>query len=223
MRTKLLACGVVAGPLFVTTWAAQAFTRHGFDPTRHPLSLLALGDLGWIQVANFVVSGALVAACAVGLHRHLRSGRGRVWGPLLVGLLGVGLIVAGVFTTDPGAGFPPGAPAGAPDMTWHGMLHEVGFLLSVPGMLAGAVVFAVRFRAAGEKAWARVFAGSVVAVVALAMYPTYDGYAVRIVVATAALFGLVAALAIRYIADGRVVASGFAHGSSVRREARVRR
>jgi hypothetical protein len=42
----------------------------------------------------------------------------------------VGLIIAGVFTADPGAGFPPGAPSGAPTISWHGLLHELGFLLT---------------------------------------------------------------------------------------------
>ena len=38
-RTRaLLACGVVAGPLFVAVGLAQLLTREGFDPTRHPLS-----------------------------------------------------------------------------------------------------------------------------------------------------------------------------------------
>ena len=61
---RLLGCGVVAGPLFLAVWAVQAFAREGFDPTRHPASLLALGDLGWIQIANFVITGALFVACA---------------------------------------------------------------------------------------------------------------------------------------------------------------
>ena len=45
---RLLACGVLAGPLFLTVLMIQAFTREGFDLSRHPLSLLSLGDLGWI-------------------------------------------------------------------------------------------------------------------------------------------------------------------------------
>jgi hypothetical protein len=64
---RLLACGVAAGPLFLAVWAVQAFTREGFDPTYHPISLLSLGDLGWIQIANFVVTGALYLAAAAGL------------------------------------------------------------------------------------------------------------------------------------------------------------
>ena len=35
-------------------------------------------------------------ACATGMRRALGPGRGRTWGPRLVGALGAGLVVAGV-------------------------------------------------------------------------------------------------------------------------------
>ncbi|MFI6600008.1 DUF998 domain-containing protein [Nonomuraea sp. NPDC050536] len=130
MTRRLLACGLVAGPLFLTVYLVQALTREGFDPTYHPLSLLSLGGLGWIQIANFVVTGLLYVGFAAGMRRVIDHGRGGTWGTLLFGTVGVGLVMAGVFTTDAGAGFPPGAPAGAPEMSWHGMLHEVGFVLA---------------------------------------------------------------------------------------------
>src|SRR4051812_38032909 len=94
--SRLLACGVVAGPLFIVVVVIQAVTRTGFDLGYHPLSLLSLGDLGWIQVINFVVTGMLFVACAVGLRRAPLAGRGRTWGPTLVGAFGVGLIVSGI-------------------------------------------------------------------------------------------------------------------------------
>ena len=71
----LLACGALAGPVFVMVGFGQAFTCQGFDITRHPLSVLSNGDLGWIQVANFLVSGLLVVAGAVGMRQVLRPGR----------------------------------------------------------------------------------------------------------------------------------------------------
>ena len=71
----LLACGVVAGPLFIAVALLQALTRQGFDLGRHPLSLLSLGELGWIQITNFVVAGLLTVAFAVGLRRVLHPGR----------------------------------------------------------------------------------------------------------------------------------------------------
>ncbi len=62
-------CGVVAGPLFVTTFLAGGARRSGYDPRRHPVSSLALGPGGWVQAANFMVAGSLYLAFAAGLAR----------------------------------------------------------------------------------------------------------------------------------------------------------
>jgi uncharacterized protein DUF998 len=72
---RLLICGVLAGPFFVAVAGVQVATRDGFDLARHLLSLLSLGDLGWIQIGNFVVSGLLSIAFAVGMRRALHPGR----------------------------------------------------------------------------------------------------------------------------------------------------
>ncbi|HKZ68736.1 MAG TPA: DUF998 domain-containing protein, partial [Anaerolineales bacterium] len=69
LTRALLACGVVAGPVYLSVGLVQAFTRPGFDITRHALSLLSNGDLGWIQITNFVITGLLVIAGAVGMRR----------------------------------------------------------------------------------------------------------------------------------------------------------
>src|SRR4051794_5683550 len=89
---SLLGYGVVAGPLYVAVSLAQAFTREGFDVTRHAWSLLANGPHGWIQVANLAVTGAMVIAFAVGLRRALRPGRGARWAPRLIAAYGTGLL-----------------------------------------------------------------------------------------------------------------------------------
>ena len=64
----LLACGVIGGPLFVVVFLVEDATRVGYDPLRHPVSSLALSDNGWMQTANFVVTGLLALAFAAGLH-----------------------------------------------------------------------------------------------------------------------------------------------------------
>jgi hypothetical membrane protein len=209
---------IVAGPLFIAVFMIQAFAREGFDLSRHPLSLLSLGGLGWIQVANFVVTGALFVACAIGMRRVLRHGRSGTWGPSLVGAFGVGLIVAGVFTTDPGAGFPPGAPAGAPEqISWHGILHEVGSGLAFLGMIVGCLVFARRFAALKRRGWVGACVATAVAVLVLSSWPDTDGVSVRLVIASAILFGFVAAIAARLmrglpVAPETSGATGSAHG-----------
>jgi len=151
----LLACGVVAGPLWIVVAGIQALTRDGFDLKHHAVSLLSNGDLGWIQITSFVVAGLLVVACAVGMRRALHGGRGGTWGPLLVGAYGVGLIAAGAFVADPAFGFPPGTSQGAPDVvSWHGVLHFIAAGVGFLSLIAACFVFARRFAALGQRGWA---------------------------------------------------------------------
>ena len=194
MRRNLLYCGIIAGPLFIAASLIQAFTRTGFDLARHPLSLLSLGSLGWLQIINFVVSGILYVLGAVGLRAALRQSRGGSWGPLFVGLSGIGLIIAGVFTADPGAGFPPGAPAGAPTMSWHGLLHEIGFVLSYVGAIGASAVFARHYATLGRRGWMVAALVTPVAAIVVAGWPDLNTLSVRLVIATAILFGFLTAV-----------------------------
>jgi hypothetical membrane protein len=203
MKRNLLFCGIVAGPLFIAASLIQAFTRTGFDLARHPISLLGLGSLGWVQIANFVVCGVLYVLGAIGLRAALRLS---IWGPLLIGITGVGLIIAGVFTTDPGAGFPPGAPAGAPAMSWHGALHEVGFLLSFVGAIGACLVFARRYAALGRRGWVVAAVSTVVAALVIAGWPDLNTLSVRLVMATAVLFAFPTAVAAQHLRSARVPA-----------------
>lgn len=150
----LLACGIVAGPLYISVSLIQALTREGFDLARHSASLLSNGDLGWIQITNFLVAGLLVIAGAIGMRQAMQPGKGRFWGPLLVGIYGLGLIGAGIFVADPMDGFPPGTPADANAVSLQGLLHfivgGVGFLV----LITACFVFARRFAVLGERGWA---------------------------------------------------------------------
>lgn len=154
LTRALLGCGAAAGPLYLLVGLAQALTRPGFDLARHDLSLLSNGDLGWIQITNFLLSGALVAAGAVGLRRALGSGRGATWAPVLVGIYGLGLIGAGLFSADPALGFPPGTPSDATSVSWHGLLHfatgGTGFL----ALIAACGIMSRRFTALHQPGWA---------------------------------------------------------------------
>lgn len=151
----LLACGVAAGPLYVLVSATEALTRDGFDPARHPWSLLANGDLGWVHVANLVVTGLLTVAFAAGLRRVLRPGRGGTWVPRLLGVYGLSLVAAGGFRADPAMGFPPGTPEGAAEATWHGALHFVCGGIGFVCLVVACLLVAGRFAAEGRQGWAR--------------------------------------------------------------------
>jgi len=198
---RLLAAGLASGPVFLGSWAGQALTRDGFEPSRHPLSLLSLGEHGWVQIASFVVTGGLAAAGGWGIRRCLSTGPGRTWGPLLVGGYGLGLVLAGIFVTDPGAGFPAGAPEGAPEsMSWHGILHEVGFVTAMLSWTAAAAVLGTRFLRLRDVPWATAFLASALAAPTLALWPADPAtFVPRTMVATTWQFALLAALAVRLL------------------------
>ena len=173
----LLACGAVAGPLFITVALIQAFTRSGFDPIRHPLSLLSVGDLGWIQITNFVVAGLLFVASAAGMRRILHAGLGETLGPWLVGVFGVSLILGGIFVADPALGFPPGTPEGAPaQLSWHGTLHAVAPVVGFISLIAACFVFARRYAALKQWVWAAYCAVTGVVVLALSVLTSTENF-----------------------------------------------
>jgi hypothetical protein len=134
-----LNAGVVAGPVFLTAGLVQAATREGFDLGRHALSQLALGSLGFVQIAAFLLTGTLLVAASVGARRAM-TGAGATWGPRLVAGFGVGMLVAGVFVADPAFGYPVGTAAGPGQVSWHGALHGVGFAVAMISWVSACLV-----------------------------------------------------------------------------------
>lgn len=151
-RTLLLA-GTAAAPLFAVVALGQALLREGFDPLEHAVSQLTLGPGGWVQTANFVITGMLTVACAVGLRAALHNGRGRVAVPILVGTLGAGFVAAAAFPADPGNGFPPGTAVTSAVST-TGLLHLACAGLAFLALIIACFVLAGRFSAEGARGWA---------------------------------------------------------------------
>lgn len=148
---SLLGYGVLAGPVYVGVSVAQAVTRDGFDMTRHEWSLLADGPGGWIQVANFIVTGLMVTAAAVGYSRAMTNGTSARWAPRLLAVYGVALVGAGIFRADPMNGFPVGTPAGPPaHPSVHGLLHLVSAGTGFLALVGATWIVAARFRRAGR-------------------------------------------------------------------------
>ena len=151
---SLLGYGVIAGPVYVTISLFQAFTREGFDLSRHQWSMLANGGPGWIQVVNFVITGRMVIAFAVGLRRALVSGRGARWAPRLIAVYGASLIAAGAFRADPALGFPVGTPEGPGTISWHGLLHFAAGGVGFSCLAIACFVIARRYSAEGHRGFA---------------------------------------------------------------------
>lgn len=199
MSTRtLLACGVAAGPLFTGVSLLQVLARDGFDLGRHPLSLLSLGDAGWVQIANFVVTGALSLGFALGLRRSPESGWAGRWGPRLYGGFGLGLVLGGVFVTEPSDGFPPGAPDGS--ASWHSLVHDVVAGVAIDLALVSCLLLARRFRRARETGWAAYSLLTGVAGLTLSWWPDPDGISVRLAAVIVLVLAWATATATRLLA-----------------------
>ncbi|MBE3008060.1 DUF998 domain-containing protein [Microbispora sp. NEAU-D428] len=119
-RPATLVCGAVSGPLFLGVILVEGALRSGYDPFRHPGSALSLGDRGWIQIANFLLTGLSLLGFAAAVRTVLRS----TAGALLVGVAGLAMVVSGLFTMDPMHGYPPGS-SDPITTSWHHQVHDV--------------------------------------------------------------------------------------------------
>lgn len=153
---SLLGYGVIAGPFYVVTAAVQAFCREGFDPTRHAVSQLANGTFGWVQIVNFILTGVMTIAGAVGIGRALRPGRLARWAAGLLTVYGLGLIAAGILRADPSDGFPPGTASGVARITWHGTGHIIAGGISFTCFVAAGFAIGAAFAGMNFTGWAWV-------------------------------------------------------------------
>jgi hypothetical protein len=149
---SMLGWGVLAGPIYLGVGLLLAVTRTGFDLGEHPLSLLMLGDGGWMQRINLLVSGLICGVAAVGFRRAMNRTGTSSSAPLLLFAFAIGLVGSGIFPPDPVDGFPPGAES---ETTASGILH-LAFGAFQFAFLAGACVVAARWIARrGDGGWSR--------------------------------------------------------------------
>jgi hypothetical protein len=140
--------GMIGPALFATLLLALSALEYdfmlgiGWRPVANPAgawpSGLALGPYGTAQVANFVVSGLLLAFFALGLHLGATNGCGSPFGPALLLLAGAAMTLMG-FETDPIRKIGP--------RSLHGLIHDVAFVIFVLAFLAALFSLWQRFEA----------------------------------------------------------------------------
>src|SRR5207245_1213463 len=141
----LLACGILGPILFITVFLVEGATRPGYSAWHNHVSLLATGEGGWMQIANFLIDGVLTIALAFGLLRV-----GYVLTAVFIALFGAGLLVSGVFVADPALGYPPDA---AQVTTIHGVVHQGAGLATFTLIAVAAFAAAARFARERAKTW----------------------------------------------------------------------
>ena len=147
---RLLRCGIWAGPVFTATFLTEGAARDGYRPLRHPVSSLALGPRGWVQTANFAVTGVLCLAGAAGLRQASDRLAGCRSGPIMVAAAGAGLIGSAAFRTDPVGGYPPGTPDMPAKFSHAGTVHNLAAIPVFFGLPAAAASYGWRSWRAGQ-------------------------------------------------------------------------
>jgi hypothetical membrane protein len=137
----LLLGGVIAPILFVLVFTVLGAIRPGYSPLSQMISDLgAVGDNAWIQNTNFIVSGSLLVAFAIGFYQamgQIMKRRPLLVSSLLLGVTGTGLICAGIFTEDP--------PRSAV-VSLHGILHIVSFLVLFVSLITALFIIGGQLR-----------------------------------------------------------------------------
>jgi hypothetical protein len=149
LTLALVACGTFGGVLFTAIYLREGATRAGYDAIAQPISALGLGPGGWLQQANFVAFGTLVLASSIGWRRLLAATRHALAYPITRAVVGAGLIVDGLFSQDPGHGYPPGT--GVVTTSLGGTVHNAAAFAAIVGLATGCFILARCFSA--DPAW----------------------------------------------------------------------
>ncbi|MDQ0819387.1 hypothetical protein QFZ79_001682 [Arthrobacter sp. V4I6] len=108
---------MIGSVLFVAAFTIPTWLYPGYSWAAMFVSELSLGPHGWIQVLNFVLTGAFMLVFGDGLRPHFSAGAASRAGPALVQCMGASLMLSGPFTTD------PSVMVG--QITAHGVVHGV--------------------------------------------------------------------------------------------------
>jgi hypothetical membrane protein len=139
LEKLLLACGTIGPILFVSVFLIEDFTRAEFNPVRNLVSQLSLGDKGWINIINLVLFGVLVILFSFGIKYKSKNSSKDIASPNMFLVLGIALILGGIFVIDPGLGYPPRSE---PTFSISGLIHQVAGLIVFVSFTANCFITA---------------------------------------------------------------------------------
>ncbi len=140
MTGALAWTGVVGPAGFVAVFLVLGVVKPGYDARARFVSEGSIGELGWIQIVNFVVFGTMLLAFAAALWNSYGNEASGRTGAGLMAAVGAGLILAGVFVTDPGTKI----------VSRHGLVHVIASMVVFGGLMLACLAFAWRLHANGR-------------------------------------------------------------------------
>src|SRR5258706_9884107 len=89
--------GIIGPALFVAVFTLEGWLRPGYEPLRMFVSALSLGPRGWIQIANFMVFGALLFVFTRAVAAEFPDGKASRGGLILLTIIAVCYFISGPF------------------------------------------------------------------------------------------------------------------------------
>jgi hypothetical membrane protein len=144
---RLLAISGIIAPIFYASLAiTMGLIKTGYSHRTMMMSILGgVGGLrGFVFNIGVTLTGLLLIAFAIGLHRGISEGRGSKVGPLLIVLAGAGMMGAGIFHCDSGC-------ANVLSRTFTGIMHTVSAFIA--GLCLAISPFVVFPRIRRDRLW----------------------------------------------------------------------
>jgi Protein of unknown function (DUF998) len=123
---------LAAAAAFLVMLAALHLIKPEVDPAWQMISEYEIGRHGWIMVLAFLSLASSCVRLSVAIRSQVRTVSGKI-GVTLLMISAAGMTIAAVFTTDP-------ITASQDELTTHGKLHGLGFLLGIPSFPIAATL-----------------------------------------------------------------------------------
>ena len=149
----LLACGCAGCLFFIILFTIQGQLREAYSVLKFPISSLSIGEWGWIQVVNFLISGFLIFLFAIGFRRATPLLKNSLRTSRLIAAVGLGLFGAGLFSSDPIYGYPVNEPLKLAQFTITGHLHDLCSIFVFVCLPIVCFKMLKRFKELNNKKW----------------------------------------------------------------------
>jgi hypothetical membrane protein len=198
---RIATIAIVGIAYFLIAVVALHFLRPDYDPVSRFVSEYAVGSYGFLMTSAFFGLSLGSLALVIGLYQGVpRSGRSWI-GLVLLGIWGVGILIAGIFPTD---------LRGAPE-TLSGNIHDRASVLSFFSLITATILLSWRLK--HDERW-RPFHRSAL-ILALLILATFIGFFLtvdtelvglsqRIFIVTFLIWLLLTAARLRFVTIGSI-------------------
>lgn len=157
IHSSLLSLAAGSAMLFVVLVAFLHVAEPEFDPTWRFISEYQLGNYGWMMHLAFIALSTSLAATGMALWSQAKGWMGRI-GTIGLWIAAAGLLIAGIFTTDP-----IGTAQNA--MTFGGSMHVFGASLDYSPLAFVLLSLSLRRDVRWNPIWKYLLAAALVTLV----------------------------------------------------------